>query len=552
MIQRGDVSVMPETSIDFAVKKTRVSSSSLIQLSASISLILIIMSALISCDDESSGGLASTPATSAGDSSGTPTNVPPIVCVDQDGVGAQEGAECSCGGLWTCVNGRFTCQGGATTNACGGCNELTETVGSPCGTCAGAWACSGLDALTCEGERENNVCGGCEELFGSVGAPCGTCGELTCLSSDELSCIDRPPNACGGCEPIEVALGRTCGSCGLWACGERGEVVCEERDPNVCLVTRLILMGDTGEANEAQYRVAAGAQTRCDRAGGCDGFVMLGDNIYDTGAESAMDQQLTEKIDLPYANLKLGPPPAAGEPDQRTRMPIYVSLGNHDLGGAGLNSAQVQHYLDYSDAQSWFYYPEEFWELQLGQVHLISLHTNPLAYGIPAGFYAPQAELIERVTRGSTAPWKLAFGHHPYRSEGQHGNAGAYEGLQIDPDFLGVDVSGDGFRRWVDENVCNQIDFYVSGHDHNRQWLNSVPLIPNLPVGMGTEPCDTHFAVSGAGAKTKDFVGRGNDVAFLNDREEGFLFMEFYLDRVEVEFCDADGGTEWSRTISRP
>ena len=62
------------------------------------------------------------------------------------------------------------------------------------------------------------------ELFGSEGSPCGTCGELLCLGTDELSCVERPPNACGGCGEIEESLGRTCGTCGLWACGERGEV----------------------------------------------------------------------------------------------------------------------------------------------------------------------------------------------------------------------------------------------------------------------------------------------------------------------------------------
>ncbi len=95
------------------------------------------------------------------------------------------------------------------------------------------------------------------------------------------------------------------------------------------------------------------------------------------------------------------------------------------------------------------------------------------------------------------------------------------------------------------------MDFYLSGHDHNRQWLNSVPPTPNLPEGAGTTPCNTHFAVSGAGAKTTDLEGRGNDTAFEDDTETGFLFMAFYVDRVEVEFCDADGNTDWSRTIPR-
>jgi len=359
-------------------------------------------------------------------------------------------------------------------------------------------------------------------------------------------CAEEALNACGGCNPLTGAPGDPCGECGALRCDERRLLTCDDLGAAACRVTRLIAMGDTGEANEAQYRVAAAAQARCDRAGGCDGFLMLGDNIYDTGPQSAMDEQLTTKIDLPYAQLKRGAPPAEGEPDARPRLPIYASLGNHDLGGAGLNSAQVQHYVSYARAHEWFYYPSEWWDLELGNVHLMSVHTNPLAYGIPADLYAPQGQMIRDALARTAAPWTLVFGHHPYRSNGRHGNAGAYEGIPLD-----IDIFGGGLRRWVDEYVCGQVDFFLSGHDHNRQWLESVPLTPNLPEGQGTTPCDTHFAVSGAGAKLTRLVGRGNDVAFEDDTEVGFLFMEFRRDEVLVEFVDGDGGVDWSRVIRR-
>ena len=85
--------------------------------------------------------------------------------------------------------------------------------------------------------------------------------------------------------------------CGTYVCETTGTLVCEDLGENACRVINFIVMGDTGEANAAQYQVAEGAQRRCDRAGGCEGFLMLGDNIYDTGAESP-DEQLTTKIDL--------------------------------------------------------------------------------------------------------------------------------------------------------------------------------------------------------------------------------------------------------------
>jgi len=532
---------------------------SMIKISNGASVTLVALMALglsVSCDDDGSSGAGpelcegGTCATAGGlvAGSGLNSEPEPLPCVDSTGEGRVEGQACGCGGQLSCEAGTFLCRGGTPLNACGGCQDLSAPLGSPCGTCeGGSWTCDGLDALSCDGEELGvNVCGGCLPIEVPVGASCGRCGVWACEGLELASCDEPPVNGCGGCQELEGVPGEPCGACGTWVCdGEEG-VSCDDPGETLCQVKRFIVMGDTGEANDAQYRVSAAAQAHCDRAGGCDGFLMLGDNIYDTGAESAMDEQLTTKIDLPYANLRKGPPPAEGEEDERERMPIYVSLGNHDLGGAGLNSLQVQSYLGYAQAHEWFYYPAEYWHLQLGPVHIVSLHTNPLAYGFPADQFEPQAQLVQDALASTTAPWVVAFGHHPYRSNGRHGNAGAYEGIPID-----IDAFGGGFRRWVDAELCNRVDFYLSGHDHNRQWLNSVPLTPNLPEGMGTTPCDTHFAVSGAGAKTTDLEGRGNDTAFEDDTREGFLFMEFRHDQVLVEFVDDSGQVDFTKTIQR-
>ncbi|MEE2644388.1 MAG: metallophosphoesterase [Myxococcota bacterium] len=506
------------------------------------------------CDTDTSSEQESQPPCTGGrcDEAFTPpvnqqdaTMQPPLSTC---GSSEELGQPCGCGGRIQCQEGSLVCVGGEE-NACGGCLSLEAEPGTPCGVCGeGALSCSGPETLRCVGDKALNECGGCASLEVEIGGPCGDCGLWTCQADPDALplCEEQPRNSCGGCGPLVGAVGDACGACGQLSCDPSGALSCDDPGPIACRVTRLIAMGDTGEASEMQYRVSAAAQAHCDRAGGCDGFVMLGDNIYDTGAESAMDEQLTTKIDLPYANLKAGPPPAEGEPDERPRMPLYVSLGNHDLGGAGINSAQVQYYLAYARANDWFYYPEEFWHLQVGSVHLISLHTNPLAYGIPDDLFEPQARLVSEALAQTSAPWTLAVGHHPYRSNGRHGNAGAYEGIPLD-----IDLFGGGFRRWIDSEICNRVDFYLSGHDHNRQWLNSVPLIPNIPEGGGNTPCETHFAVSGAGAKTTDLEGRGNDTAFEDDSKEGFLFMEFHHDFVNVEFCDYDGVVDWSRRIER-
>jgi hypothetical protein len=310
------------------------------------------------------------------------------------------------------------------------------------------------------------------------------------------------------------------------------------------VTTRLVALGDTGEGNSGQYQVAAGVQARCDRAGGCDGFLLLGDNIYDLGPNSARDPQFDEKINRPYAHLKKGAPPLPGMVDARPRLPIYVTLGNHDLGSTGLNFKKVKYFLDYARQNSWFYFPEAFYAVRVGNVQLISIHTNPLAY--LGAQYREQGRLVQETLRSTLAPWRLVFGHHPYRSNAVHGNAGSYEGIPGD-----LTVAGGRFREWIDEFICNQADFYISAHDHNRQWLAAVPPIPTWPPRIPFEdriPCQTFFAVSGAGAKSRPIEDRNNILEF-GSSQLGFLFMEFGSSRVSVEFCNADGKTEWQKEI---
>ncbi len=310
-------------------------------------------------------------------------------------------------------------------------------------------------------------------------------------------------------------------------------------------VRRFIVMGDTGEGNEDQKKVAEGARERCREAGGCHGMLMLGDNIYDTGPESAQDEQFRTKVDEPYRELKYGKPFAQGGKKDRKRLPIYVSLGNHDLGGLGLESELVDYYLEYAEQHDWFYYPEEYWEKKVGPVHLMSLHTNPLAY--EGRLTEEHGAMVDRVLEETDAEWTVVFGHHPYRSNGAHGNAGEYENIPGDLTFFGGE-----YRDWLNEHVCDRVDFLFTAHDHNRQWIRQMPELTGeaLGNGEGDSPCETHLSVSGAGAKTRDMKDRGNDLAF-GEPSLGFMFVEFYPDKVNVEFCDSDGVVEWTKTIRK-
>lgn len=112
----------------------------------------------------------------------------------------------------------------------------------------------------------------------------------------------------------------------------------------------------------------------------------------------------------------------------------------------------------------------------------------------------------------SQATWRIAFGHHPYLSNGRHGNAGNDEGLL----FVPV-ANGDGVETFMEDHVCGHIDLYLCGHDHNRHWLDPT--------------CGTEFIVSGAAAKTTDLENRdGNPTIWEDDQSEGFAWVRWRHD----------------------
>ena len=54
-------------------------------------------------------------------------------------------------------------------------------------------------------------------------------------------------------------------------------------------VLRFVALGDGGEGNTRQYAVAEAMRTVCIDKGGCEFALYLGDNIYDSGADSVTD-----------------------------------------------------------------------------------------------------------------------------------------------------------------------------------------------------------------------------------------------------------------------
>ncbi len=286
------------------------------------------------------------------------------------------------------------------------------------------------------------------------------------------------------------------------------DVVIEAADADV---VRFVAVGDTGKGNATQRRVAAAIARTC-ASRGCDFVILLGDLLYPRGMEDPNDPRAEERVLAPYAQVG---------------APVYAVLGNHDYAH-GRDTRRAQWLLDFAREAPGVALPGHAWAARVGPVALIGLDTAA-AFQFGPG---EQRAWLDRTLDAHDRPgtWVVVAGHHPLRSDGPHGNAGAYEG------WPGVPwMSGTGLGRWLGE-LCGRADLYLAGHDHSRQLLRH---------------CGMDLVVSGAGSSATAIVDRGNAPRFAK-ATPGFAWLELTPRGGRALFVDADGIVEETHTLSGP
>jgi tartrate-resistant acid phosphatase type 5 len=334
-------------------------------------------------------------------------------------------------------------------------------------------------------------------------------------------------------------------------------------------VVRFLAFGDAGTGSAMQIAVGQAMADVC-QVRRCDFALELGDNIYDHGPDSATDPQFDTAFEIPYAPLT------------RMRVPIYVVLGNHDTSsvavadpegrnfpGDGANNARGNFEVEYGKrkdlATMWRmparYYkfaapPPGFAESPLAE--FFGLDSPPLApyrddpdqqNWNPEAYAIAQTTWLRQTLKDSRARWKIVFAHHPYVSNGVHGNAGSY-----DEDLKKRDKSKDSkyasgklWKKLLDDTVCaHGVELYLSGHDHDLEWLH--------PVG---DCGPTEFILSGAGeggAKRRTF-GKAdrNKARWQQDQMGGFFWIELTEAQMKVAaFTVAENGQMLRDSEQRP
>lgn len=261
---------------------------------------------------------------------------------------------------------------------------------------------------------------------------------------------------------------------------------------------RFLAVGDVGEANPRSAKIARSAGRWCAEHQ-CDFAVFLGDNLYPSGMEHAADPRMNEVFD----------------PWLETGVPLYLVLGNHDYDN-GLGRDRAMHQIAWAAATPGAELPAPRYTFSAENADFFALDTQEIFWN---GGATHASWLSEALDPGG-ARWRIAFGHHPYRSNGRHGNAGTYEGSSLLPY-----ISGGRIRDFFESSICGQVDIYLSGHEHNLQWIES---------------CGTHFVISGAGAKVTPRVERGNTSRF-EAYAPGAVWLHLQQTEAHVVFLDAEG-----------
>ncbi|MEU3011988.1 metallophosphoesterase [Nocardia asteroides] len=293
---------------------------------------------------------------------------------------------------------------------------------------------------------------------------------------------------------------------------------------------RILITGDAGTGTRTQWAVADAARAFHAR----EPFTMavgLGDNIYESGPNGPDDAQFATKFEDPNAGLD---------------FPWAMALGNHDTSGVfpgdGGWLLRGNHEVEYHARSRRWWMPSRYYSVRVPEdnpvVEFFVLDVNPLAAYIPplldpywsvdGQYMNEQRAWLDRGLAESTAPWKIACTHHPYLSNGPHGDAGNYEGLPIEP------INGVHAKRFFEDHVLGKVSFLLSGHDHTLQVLEP------------TTACKgTRQIVSGAAGKTASgHTAPASEAAhpalFDTQHELGFMVMDLTPEKVNLRVVTVD------------
>lgn len=275
---------------------------------------------------------------------------------------------------------------------------------------------------------------------------------------------------------------------------------------------RFFAIGDQGTGGASQQAVADAIAAKC-AADGCDFGITLGDNFYPEGVTSTNDLLWNTVFVQPYATID---------------VPFYASLGNHDYA---VDKARGQVQVDYGLINSKWIMPAQYYAFDAGNATFLAISSHLIQSNYSTSVVDQGAYFANEIAQ-SEQPWKIMFGHHPYISDGGHGNAGNYDDV---PD------RAIALKEFFETYICGTIDIYLSGHDHNLQTLQGP---------QGPWVCPNYFIVSGGGgAGLYNLPGRDENTTEFSAKSFGFAYMHLTSTTFTLELVNENGDVLFTKEI---
>jgi hypothetical protein len=248
---------------------------------------------------------------------------------------------------------------------------------------------------------------------------------------------------------------------------------------------RVLAFGDFGSGSKAQRQLAAD-MLAYHRKSPFDLGITVGDNFYPSGLSSPVHRRWRPQWEELYTPMGIE---------------FYAILGNHDTSDRLSPFAQV---LRTKRSASWRM-PAPSYTFNAGPVQFFAIDTNK------GRLTEDQLDWLEAGLKKSTAAWKVVYGHHPLKSDGEHGDDKYTRQLR---DLLLPVLKAGG------------ADVYLAGHDHDMQYLK--------PEG------DLYLFISGGGGKGHRAL-RPSYHRVWGRSAYGFTVLEAEGESLSVEFISAGG-----------
>merc|ERR1712013_93300 len=263
----------------------------------------------------------------------------------------------------------------------------------------------------------------------------------------------------------------------------------------------------TGHDHNQQHWVEKDHPTWCSQGSvNCDFIMGTGDNIYDDGVTSVSDHHFDDTWREVYTY------PGIAD------LPWYLTVGNHDHHSCN----GEWHQVEYSLVNDRWNMPSLAFAFEMAtrdtSVKFVSVDTISIHDDLNNA--DDMLSLLSSELESAESDWKIVFSHFPVHS------GGAYTGSHT-------------IRRKVLPILKdNDVDFYLTGHDHNQQhWVEK------------DHPTRLEHIITGAGGKSRyyqqdDTTQENLDLGMeLKHFFVGYGFAHFSVskDQIRVRFVDING-----------